>query len=102
MKAKTPEGMGTDNAAIAHAVVLLEKKAGKRIGVREKRKNNQLASQRSRLRLFELLLVEPSYCVCACASHQRAENCPRAFVIFHRTFRVPLHGHDEMIGRCAL
>ena len=26
VKAKTPEGMGTDNAAIAHAVVLLEKK----------------------------------------------------------------------------
>lgn len=27
IKAKTPEGMGTDNAAIGHAVVLLEKKA---------------------------------------------------------------------------
>ncbi len=27
VKAKTPEGMGTDNAAIAHAVVLLQKKA---------------------------------------------------------------------------
>src|SRR5579859_2238991 len=27
IKAKTPEGMGTDNAAIAHAVVLLEKTA---------------------------------------------------------------------------
>jgi 2-C-methyl-D-erythritol 2,4-cyclodiphosphate synthase len=27
IKAKTPEGMGTDDAAIAHAVVLLEKKA---------------------------------------------------------------------------
>jgi 2-C-methyl-D-erythritol 2,4-cyclodiphosphate synthase len=26
LKAKTPEGMGTDNAAIAHAVVLLQKK----------------------------------------------------------------------------
>ena len=26
LKAKTPEGMGTDNAAIVHAVVLLEKK----------------------------------------------------------------------------
>jgi 2-C-methyl-D-erythritol 2,4-cyclodiphosphate synthase len=26
LKAKTPEGMGTDNAAIAHAVVLLEKR----------------------------------------------------------------------------
>jgi len=26
VKAKTPEGMGTDNTAIAHAVVLLEKK----------------------------------------------------------------------------
>lgn len=26
LKAKTPEGLGTDNAAIAHAVVLLEKK----------------------------------------------------------------------------
>ena len=30
IKAKTPEGMGTDNAAIAHVVVLLEKKAAKR------------------------------------------------------------------------
>ena len=30
IKAKTPEGMGTDNAAIAHAVVLLEKKVAKR------------------------------------------------------------------------
>ena len=30
VKAKTPEGMGTDNAAIAHAVVLLERKALKR------------------------------------------------------------------------
>jgi 2-C-methyl-D-erythritol 2,4-cyclodiphosphate synthase len=30
IKAKTPEGMGTDNAAIAHAVVLLEKKATQR------------------------------------------------------------------------
>ena len=29
IKAKTPEGMGTDNAAIAHAVVLLERKIGK-------------------------------------------------------------------------
>jgi 2-C-methyl-D-erythritol 2,4-cyclodiphosphate synthase len=27
IKAKTPEGMGTDNAAIAHVAVLLEKKA---------------------------------------------------------------------------
>jgi 2-C-methyl-D-erythritol 2,4-cyclodiphosphate synthase len=27
LKAKTPEGMGTDNAAIAHAVVLLEKRS---------------------------------------------------------------------------
>ncbi len=27
LKAKTPEGLGTDNAAIAHTVVLLEKKA---------------------------------------------------------------------------
>ena len=26
LKAKTPEGLGTDNAAIAHAVVLLEKR----------------------------------------------------------------------------
>jgi 2-C-methyl-D-erythritol 2,4-cyclodiphosphate synthase len=25
IKAKTPEGMGTDNAAIAHVAVLLEK-----------------------------------------------------------------------------
>lgn len=30
VKAKTPEGMGTDNAAIAHVIVLLIKKAGKR------------------------------------------------------------------------
>ncbi|HEY7099374.1 MAG TPA: 2-C-methyl-D-erythritol 2,4-cyclodiphosphate synthase [Terriglobales bacterium] len=30
IKAKTPEGMGTDNAAIAHVAVLLQKKQGKR------------------------------------------------------------------------
>ena len=30
IKAKTPEGIGTDNAAIAHAVVLLEKVAKKK------------------------------------------------------------------------
>lgn len=30
VKAKTPEGMGTDNAAIAHVAVLLEKKSGRR------------------------------------------------------------------------
>jgi 2-C-methyl-D-erythritol 2,4-cyclodiphosphate synthase len=30
LKAKTPEGMGTDNAAIAHAVVLLEKRGTRR------------------------------------------------------------------------
>ena len=30
IKAKTPEGMGTENAAIAHAVVLLEKKTTRR------------------------------------------------------------------------
>lgn len=29
LKAKTPEGMGTDNAAIAHVAVLLEKKPAK-------------------------------------------------------------------------
>ncbi len=28
IKAKTPEGMGTDNAAIAHAVVLLKRRRG--------------------------------------------------------------------------
>jgi 2-C-methyl-D-erythritol 2,4-cyclodiphosphate synthase len=32
VKAKTPEGMGTDNAAIAHAVVLLEKRPVRRLG----------------------------------------------------------------------
>jgi 2-C-methyl-D-erythritol 2,4-cyclodiphosphate synthase len=37
VKAKTPEGMRTDNAAIAHAVVLLEKKAATR-GPRKARK----------------------------------------------------------------
>ena len=31
LKAKTPEGMGTDNAAIAHAVVLLEKRANQAV-----------------------------------------------------------------------
>ncbi len=30
VKAKTPEGMGTENAVIAHVVVLLTKQAGKR------------------------------------------------------------------------
>jgi 2-C-methyl-D-erythritol 2,4-cyclodiphosphate synthase len=31
LKAKTPEGMGTDNAAIAHAVVLLERRANQAV-----------------------------------------------------------------------
>ena len=30
VKAKTPEGMGTENAAIAHVIVLLTKQPGKR------------------------------------------------------------------------
>ena len=34
LKAKTPEGMGTDNAAIAHAVVLLQRKTIKPVEVR--------------------------------------------------------------------
>jgi 2-C-methyl-D-erythritol 2,4-cyclodiphosphate synthase len=37
VKAKTPEGIGTDNAAIAHAVVLLEKRGAMR-GPRKTRK----------------------------------------------------------------
>ena len=35
VKAKTPEGMGTDNAAIAHAVVLLEKRNDGQLGMME-------------------------------------------------------------------
>lgn len=31
IKAKTPEGVGTDNAAIAHAVVLLEKSSAQKV-----------------------------------------------------------------------
>ena len=37
VKAKTPEGMGTDNAAIAHAVVLLEKTAVKRVAKKSRK-----------------------------------------------------------------
>jgi 2-C-methyl-D-erythritol 2,4-cyclodiphosphate synthase len=40
LKAKTPEGMGTENVAIAHAVVLLEKKASPPAGVRKARKKS--------------------------------------------------------------
>ena len=40
LKAKTPEGMGTDNAAIAHAVVLLEKIAARPAGPRKARSNS--------------------------------------------------------------
>jgi len=36
LKAKTPEGMGTDNAAIAHASVLLERKGTRHTGSRRK------------------------------------------------------------------
>jgi 2-C-methyl-D-erythritol 2,4-cyclodiphosphate synthase len=39
LKAKTPEGMGTDNAAIAHAVVLLEKIAARPAGPRKASSN---------------------------------------------------------------
>ena len=35
VKAKTPEGLGTDNAAIAHAVVLLEKRHDGRLDMME-------------------------------------------------------------------
>lgn len=38
VKAKTPEGMGTDNAAIAHVTVLLEKKKIRRKTPSEKRR----------------------------------------------------------------
>ena len=38
LKAKTPEGMGTDNAAIAHSVVLLGKIAARQSGVRKSKK----------------------------------------------------------------
>jgi 2-C-methyl-D-erythritol 2,4-cyclodiphosphate synthase len=37
IKAKTPEGMGTDNAAIAHVVVLLETEPRRRVKVRRKK-----------------------------------------------------------------
>ena len=40
LKAKTPEGMGTDNAAIAHAVVLLEKIAAKPTSGRKLKKQS--------------------------------------------------------------
>ena len=33
IKAKTPEGMGTENAVIAHAIVLLEKTSFKRVSI---------------------------------------------------------------------
>ena len=35
VKAKTPEGLGTDNAAIAHAVVLLEKRHDSQLDMME-------------------------------------------------------------------
>ena len=38
IKAKTPEGMGTDNAAIAHVTVLLEEVKGARRGGTKRRK----------------------------------------------------------------
>jgi 2-C-methyl-D-erythritol 2,4-cyclodiphosphate synthase len=38
VKAKTPEGMGTDNAAIAHAVVLLEKMTAGKAQTKKKRR----------------------------------------------------------------
>jgi len=42
LKAKTPEGMGTENAAIAHVVVLLEKKtSGARASAASKRRVRQ-------------------------------------------------------------
>jgi 2-C-methyl-D-erythritol 2,4-cyclodiphosphate synthase len=38
IKAKTPEGIGTDNAAIAHAIVLLEKLPAKKKATKKKKK----------------------------------------------------------------
>lgn len=51
IKAKTPEGMGTDNAGIAHAVVLLEKTASKLSGTgrtrqRSSKSNSDIANPR--------------------------------------------------------
>lgn len=40
IKAKTPEGMGTDNAAIAHAVVLLERTSSPKPRKSNKKKRN--------------------------------------------------------------
>jgi 2-C-methyl-D-erythritol 2,4-cyclodiphosphate synthase len=40
IKAKTPEGMGTDNAAIAHAAVLLRKLEEPRRHLTKKKRNN--------------------------------------------------------------
>jgi 2-C-methyl-D-erythritol 2,4-cyclodiphosphate synthase len=37
LKAKTPEGMGTDNAAIAHVVVLLQRKSEQKRAVKTQR-----------------------------------------------------------------
>ena len=41
IKAKTPEGMGTENAAIAHAVVLLEEKAAQPHRAKRQRKETR-------------------------------------------------------------
>ena len=41
IKAKTPEGMGTENAAIAHAVVLLEEKAARPHRAKRRRKETR-------------------------------------------------------------
>jgi 2-C-methyl-D-erythritol 2,4-cyclodiphosphate synthase len=41
IKAKTPEGMGTENAAIAHAVVLLEEKVARPYRAKRRRKETR-------------------------------------------------------------
>jgi 2-C-methyl-D-erythritol 2,4-cyclodiphosphate synthase len=45
LKAKTPEGLDLDNAALAHVVVLLEKRITKKTGT-SKKKSNRRNSQR--------------------------------------------------------
>ncbi len=46
IKAKTPEGMGTDDAAIAHVAVLLVKKSGTRMAHRTKRTSKSKSRRR--------------------------------------------------------
>jgi len=85
LKAKTPEGLNLDNAAVAHVVVLLEKRGdSKKVGTRR---------SRERRRPSDVELLGP----CLRSFDQSAEDGAGRLVFIHRALGMPLHGEHKVI-----